>query len=279
MKLRRLTLLSCATALALLVSCAAHAQAGPGGMRPQGPPPTPQAAAVVDLTGHWVSLIDDEWRWRMITPAKGDFSFLPLNAEGRRIANLWDPAKDEADGNSCRAFGAVGIMRLPTRLHIAWADDNTLEIDSDAGMQKRLFHFDGSKATAGEPSWQGDSLASWQKQGQSQGFGAPSRRPQSPGAEPGAGSLKVVTTRMKPGYLRKNGVPYSADAVLTEFFDRIEYDGVPYLIVTGIVEDPQYLTARFITTEQFKLEPDAAKWNPTPCHISPPLAPFHPNGF
>jgi hypothetical protein len=279
MTLRRLTQLACATALALLVSRVADAQGGPGGMRPQGPPPSPKAAAVVDLTGNWVSLIDDEWRWRMITPAKGDFSFLPLNAEARRIANAWDPAKDEADGNTCRAFGAVGIMRLPTRLHITWADDNTLEVETDAGMQKRLFHFDGSKWTGGEPGWQGDSVASWQKQAQSQGFGAPSRRPQSSGAEPGAGSLKVVTTHMKPGYLRKNGVPYSADAVLTEFFDRIEYDGVPYLVVTGIVEDPQYLTTRFITTEQFKLEPDSSKWSPTPCKVSPPLAPFHPNGF
>jgi len=244
-------------------------------MRPQGPPPTPQAAEVVDLTGNWVSLIDDEWRWRMITPAKGDVSFVPVNAEARRIANHWDPAKDEAEGNACRAFGAAGIMHLPTRLHVSWSDEKTLEIDTDAGTQKRLFHFDGSPWTGGEPDWQGDSVASWEKQAQAQGFGIPPRNP----PPPGAGSLKVVTTHMKPGYLRKNGVPYSANAVLTEYFDRVEYDGIPYLIVTGIVEDKQYLTGRFITTEQFKQEPDASKWNPTPCRVPPPLALFHPNGF
>ena len=267
--------LSCALAIALFAGRPAIAQA-----RPAAPQPAPaKAAAVVDLSGYWVSIIDDEWRWRMITPAKGDTSFVPLNAEARRITNAWDPAKDEADGNACRAFGAAGIMRLPTRLHITWADDKTLEIDTDAGMQKRLFHFDGSKWTGGEVDWQGDSVASWQKQAQSTGFGITSRRPQPSGAEPAAGSLAVVTTHMKPGYLRKNGVPYSADAVLTEFFDRIELDGVFYLIVTGIVEDPQYLTGRFITTEQFKFEPDASKWNPTPCKVPPPLAPFHPNGF
>ena len=105
-----------ALSLGLLVSHRTFAQGGPGGMRPQGPPPTPKAAALVDLTGNWVSLIDDEWRWRMITPAKGDFSFLPLNPEGRRIAGVWDPANDEAEGNACRAFGAAGIMHLPTRL-------------------------------------------------------------------------------------------------------------------------------------------------------------------
>ncbi|HXO88898.1 MAG TPA: hypothetical protein VN885_09620, partial [Candidatus Acidoferrales bacterium] len=145
MTLRRSALLTCAIALTLFVSRVAHAQGGPGGMRPQGPPPTPKAAAVVDLTGNWVSLIDDEWRWRMITPAKGDVSFVPVNAEGRRIANNWDPAKDEADGNGCRAFGAAGIMHLPARLHITWSDEKTLEIDIDAGTQKRVFHFDGSK--------------------------------------------------------------------------------------------------------------------------------------
>jgi hypothetical protein len=268
--------LACAFLGALLASGRfAMAQGGPGGMRPQGPPPTPRAAALVDLTGNWVSIIDDEWRWRMLTPAKGDFSFLPLNAEARRLASMWDPAKDEAEGNGCRAFGAAGLMHLPTRLEISWVDDKTLEIDADAGMQKRLMHFDGSKWTGSQPDWQGDSVAAWEKQAQAQGFGFPVRTPPTPNA----GSLKVITTHMKPGYLRKNGVPYSANAVLTEFFDRIEFDGEPYLIVTGIVEDPQYLTARLITTEQFKREPDASKWNPTPCKVPPPLARFHPNGF
>jgi hypothetical protein len=247
---------------------------------PPGPPPAPKAAATVDLTGTWVSVINDEWRWRMITPAKGDVSFVPVNAEARRLTNAWDPAKDEADGNSCRAFGAAGVMHLPTRLKISWADDTTLELDADAGTQKRLFHFATSQTNAAasaspEPTWQGDSAATWEKQAQGTGFGFPPRGPQAPNA----GSLKVVTTHMKPGYLRKNGVPYSANATLTEFFDRIELDGTPYIIVTGVVEDPTYLTGRFITTEQFKQEPDASKWNPTPCKVAPPLAPFHPNGL
>jgi hypothetical protein len=240
---------------------------GLGGQRP--PAPTPKAGALLDLSGYWVSIVDDEWRWRMMTPAKGDLAFLPLNPEGRRVAGTWDLSKDEAEGNQCRAFGAAGIMHLPGRLHVTWADDRTLEIDIDAGMQKRLLHFDGSKWTGGEPDWQGDSVASWEKQAQARGFGFPVRVPPTPNA----GSLKVVTTHMKSGYLRKNGVPYSGNAVLTEFFDRIELDGEPYLIVTGVVEDPQYLTSRFITTEQFKFEADGSKWNPTPCKTAPPTAP------
>jgi len=251
----------------------AQAQGMAAGQR--NPTPAPKTRALIDLTGYWVSLIDDEWRWRMMTPAKGDFSFVPLNAEGRRVGNLWDLAADDAAGNQCRAFGAAGIMRLPERLHIAWADDNTLEIDIDAGMQKRLLHFDGSKWSGGEPTWQGDSVATWEKQPQFNGFGRPVAGPPPPG-----GSLKIVTTHMRPGYLRKNGVPYSANAVLTEYFDRLDTGGETYLVVTGVVEDPQYLTGRFMTTEQFKLESNGAKWNPTPCKIAPPTrAPARAGGF
>jgi len=255
-------------ALALVLTCLApiiHAQGGaPAAQRK--PPATPKAAALLDLTGYWVSIIDDEWRWRMMTPPKGDFSFVPLNAEGRRVVGEWSLAKDEADGNQCRVFGAAGIMRLPERLHITWADDNTLQVEIDAGTQRRLFHFDGSKWTGGEAQWQGDSVASWQKQRQSRGFGRPV---DNPSADEG-GSLQVVTTHMRPGYLRKNGVAYSGNTVLTEYFDRFELDGDAYLIVTGVVDDPQYLTGRFMTTEQFKREPDGSKWNPTPCQTAPP---------
>src|SRR5262249_5769418 len=144
---------------------------------------------------------------------------------------------------------------------ITWADAITLQVDSDAGNQRRLFHFDGSQWQGGEPQWQGDSVASWVRQLQSRGFGPPFGGP-VPGK---GGALKVITTHMKPGHLRKNGLPYSANAVLTEYFDRIEFDGADYLILTSMVDDPQYLSDTFVTSEQFKLERDATKWNPQPC--------------
>ena len=225
------------------------------------PPPTGQPGALIDLTGYWVSIVDEDWRWRMVTPPKGDYASLPLNAEGRRVADTWDPAKDEAEGNACKAYGAAGLMRLPTRLHITWADDKTLQVETDAGQQKRLFHFDGAKWQGGDPQWQGDSVASWVKQPQSRGFAPPFGGP-APGK---GGALKVVTTHMRPGYLRKNGVPYSGNAILTEYLDRVEFDGVSYLILTTAVDDPQYLNDTFITSEQFKLEPESSKWNPKPC--------------
>jgi hypothetical protein len=233
-----------------------HAQ-GPGAApRPNGRP-----GALIDLTGYWVAIVDEDWRWRMVTPPKGDFASVPLNSEGRRAGNLWDPSKDESEDNTCKAYGAAGLMRLPIRLHITWAADMTLQVDSDAGQQQRLFHFDGSKWQGGEPQWQGDSVASWVRQFQSRGFAPPFGGP-VPGQ---GGALKVITTHMRPGYLRKNGVPYSANAVLTEYFDRIEFEGSTYLILTSIVDDPEYLNDAFTTSEQFRQERDASKWNPQPC--------------
>ena len=80
------------------------------------------------------------------------------------------------------------------------------------------------------------------------------------------GSLKVVTTHLKPGYLRKNGVPYSANATLTEYFDRVnEPNGDAYLVITTTVEDPVYLAQPFLTASHFRKQPDAKGWNPAPC--------------
>jgi hypothetical protein len=239
------------------------------GNRGDKPPATAKAAAVIDMTGYWVAIVNEDWRWRMMTPAKGDYSSLPLNAQGRRVADSWDPEKDERDGNQCRAYGAANIMRIPERLHIAWADDNTLQMETDAGMQKRLFHFDGPKWQGGQPQWQGDSVARWEKQVQYGGdaaYGGP-----SPGK---GGDLEVITTHMRPGYLRKNGVPYSENAVLTEYYNVFYPEGpqgTVYLTVTSAVDDPKYLSETFVTSGQFRREPDGSKWDPTPCRPLWPL--------
>jgi hypothetical protein len=197
----------------------------------------------------------------MVTPAKGDYASVPLNAEGRKIADTWDPAKDEASGNQCKSYGAAAIMRVPGRVHILWDNDNTLHVDTDAGTQTRLLRFGAAPAAGGEPQWQGESVATWEVAG-GRGRGGPGGPPQGPRG----GSLKVVTTHMRPGYLRKNGVPYSANAVLTEYFDRTnESNGDSWLIVTTIVDDPQYLAQPFITSTHFKRLPDASGWSPSAC--------------
>ena len=228
------------------------------------PPATAKAAAVIDMTGYWVAIVNEDWRWRMLTPPVGDVASIPVSDEGLRVAKLWDPSKDQADGAACKAYGAAGLMRLPTRLHIHWADEDTLEIDTDAGLQQRLLHFKGQ--WDGKPALQGFSAASWFKQVQQTGFDTPFGGP-APGK---GGSLKIITTHMTAGYLRTNGVPYGADATLIEYFDRIEDEGDSYLILTSVVDDPTYLKDRYLTSYEFKLEPNASKWHPQACRIVPP---------
>ncbi|MEQ1885478.1 MAG: hypothetical protein ABL967_10490 [Bryobacteraceae bacterium] len=220
-------------------------------------------AAPVDLSGYWVSVITEDWRFRMITPAKGDYAGVPLNEEGRKFADAWSPARDEAAAEPCKAFGAPAILRMPTRLHIYWADESTLRVDTDAGEQSRVFPFVG-QAAAGTPQWQGNSIAQWELAVSElpMGQGGPALREE----KPRGGSLKVVTTHMRAGYLRKNGVPYSENATLTEYFSRTwEPNGDSWLLVTSIVEDPRYLTQPFLTSAQFKKQEGSTGWNPRPC--------------
>jgi hypothetical protein len=227
---------------------------GRGGQ--QQPPQTARAAAPIDLTGTWVSLVTDDWRWRMVTPPKGDVLYLPVNAEGRRVAETWDPARDEAANEQCKAYGAPGLMIMPGRFRFSWQDDSTLKLETDTGQQTRTFSFAaGGARPAAAPSLQGHSAAQWELAGGRRGRG-PQR----------TGSLTVVTTNLKPGYFRKNGVPYGANAVLTEYYVLLsEPDGTDYLALTIVLEDPQYLTGPYIRTVQFKREADNSKWAPEPC--------------
>src|SRR5665213_3024586 len=221
---------------------------------PAGPPPTAKAQAPWDMTGYWVSIVTEDWRFRMIPMMKGDYPGVPLNAEGKKNADAWDLAKEEAGGDQCKAYGAAAIMRVPGRLHITWDNENTLKFEADSGTQTRVLHFGGTPT--GNPSLQGYSVASWEPLQAGAGFG-----PHKPG------SLKVVTTRLRAGYLRKNGVPVSANATGTEYIDLLNDPNAPeqWLMVKTIVDDPTYLTTPFITSTHFKKQADATGWNPSAC--------------
>lgn len=222
-------------------------QAGRAATQRVEPAPASKPRSLSEFTGYWVSVVTtSDWRLRMVTPAKGDFWYLRLTPEGIKVADAWDPAKDEAAGNQCKSYGAAGIMRIPGRFHITQPDEKTLRMDIDAGMQTRLFHFGDWKAPGGPATWQGDSVAQWDTSG--------------------SGGLKVTTTHMRPGYLRKNGVPYSENAVLTEYYDVIsERSGDKWLILTNVVEDPVYLQQPYTFSYQFKKQADASGWDPSPC--------------
>ena len=238
--------LSLVVVLLLPTAIAAQGRAGGG-------PPSARAEAPIDLTGQWVAIISEDWRWRMITPPKGDIVSIPLNLAGQQAAEAWDPARDEAAREQCKAYGAPGLMRGPIRMRIAWQDDATLRLETDYGMQTRLFRFGTTPAPPGARSWQGQTVAQWSVRGGGRG----AQR---------FGSLKTVTTNLRAGYLRKNGVPYSERAVFTEYWDvHALPNGDRYLVNTNVVEDPVYLQAPFQTAIHYKQERDTSKWDPTPC--------------
>ena len=242
------------SACSIFVCLAATLVAQRGG--PPQPVRSPQAIAPFDPTGYWVAIVSDEWRYRMLTPPKGNFDYVPLTAEGQRVARAWDPEKDEAAGEQCKAYGAGGIMRLPIRLHITWVDERTLRMDIDAGTQARVLHFGEAAPANTENAWQGYSVADWQIPGGGRGAPQPAR----------FGQLKIVTHHLRPGYLRKNGLPYGAGAVLTEYVQHLkDDDGLEYLAITSMLEDAQYLQQPWVRTSQFRKQPDAKGWNPSPC--------------
>ncbi|MGE3402222.1 MAG: hypothetical protein AB7K63_06510 [Vicinamibacterales bacterium] len=250
------TLATC-TLATMIVTSGLLAQGPPGFPRRGGPPPSAQATAPLDLTGTWVSIVNEDWRWRMVTPQPGDYPGILLTPPAQQIANAWDPATD----GSCLAFGAAALLRMPTRVRFSWENERTLKLETDNGVQTRLLHFDPAAAPAGEPSLQGRSIAEWARTSGAAptmlAFPAPPR--------PG-GSLKVVTTNLSGGWLRRNGVPYSNRATVTEYFDRFPVpNGGEWFVVTTVVEDPLYLVQRLVTSAHFRKEPDDAKWAPRPC--------------
>ncbi|MGD2167232.1 MAG: hypothetical protein PVF63_03935 [Gammaproteobacteria bacterium] len=239
--------------------------AGTAGTAVAQPPAAParsgREAAVIDLTGQWVAIVNEDWRWRMITPAKGDYeSVQTLNAAGRAAADRWDESQD----GSCKAYGAGGLLRMPTRVRIDWADDDTLRLRSDAGNQTRMLHFDAPPPANTPNTLQGYSVAHWAPSLPPPGRPDPARA-QIPPMQIG-GSLEVTTTNLSEGWLRRNGVPYSDQTVLSEYFDRFDTpDGAQWFVVTTIVEDPIYHNGRYITSSHFRRETDRSGWNQTAC--------------
>ena len=215
-----------------------------GGRGSQSPAKTPKEAAPIDVTGYFVSIVSEDWRFRMLTPPKGDFPNFLLTQDGTKVANAWDASKDEAASDHCKAYGAPNIMRVPGRFHITWADDRTVKIETDAGMQTRLLKF-GAQGPAGPPSRQGTSAAQWERK-----------------------ALRVDTKNLVPGYLQANGVPFSANATMVEYFDVIkEPGGEIWLIDDSAITDPTYLVRSVKRSTHLRKQADGTGWDPQPCVI------------
>ena len=204
---------------------------------------TPKEAAPIDLAGYWVSIVSEDWRFRMVTPPKGDFPDFLLNPEGIKVANAWDPAKDEAEKDHCKAYGAPNIMRVPGRFHITWADDQTLKIETDAGRQTRLLKFTAGPATP--PSRQGTSAARWDRK-----------------------ALRVDTSNLLPGYVQYNGVPASAKTTMVEYFDVIhEPGGEAWIIDDSVITDPTYHVRTIKRSTHLRKQADDEGWDPQACIV------------
>lgn len=260
----------------LLASMGVWAQP-PGGRRQN---QTAEAAAPFDATGYWVSMITHDWLLRMVVPQRGQYTDVPITQEAKDFADAWRPGPVETAGQQCEAYGAAVIMQLPTQLHITWQDANTLKVETDAGMQTRLLYFRPDPAMASAPaSLQGYSQARWMLQpGGGRGGGGPRaiappgaqadvQAPQPPPRAPTYGWLQVATNNMLAGLLRKNGVPYSANARMMENWAVNEAYGDQYLTVTTILTDPQYLQMPYTQNAIFKRESDGSRWAPAPCSL------------
>jgi hypothetical protein len=149
-------------------------------------------------------------------------------------------------------------MHMPGRLHITWAADDTLKIETEAGAQTRLLAFGQPRGQSND--WQGVSVATWDRPAAAlRGFSI------GRGGTAGA-SLKVVTTKARPGYLMRNGVPYGANATFTEYYDLLQVPGGDTLLVVTVeVVDPQYLSQPYWYSVHFKKQADATGWNLRPC--------------
>jgi len=291
----------CVAVFALTMAAGRSDVAGQG--RAGGPqvPQTGRALAPVDITGTWVSIVTEDWRWRMVTPPKGDVASIPVNAEGRKAAAAWNLDADNTSGNQCKAYGVGGIMRQPGRIRISWQDDQTLKFEFDAGTQTRLLRFDRSSQPPAERTLQGFSIAQWEGPGVGRGLATADGRPdprvtgggllarELPGGGGGGlrggppprqlaqinrgGDLKIVTTNFREGYLRKNGVPYSEQASITEYVHLLPThpNGDNWLHVVTIVEDPRYLTQPFYTSTSFRKEANDTNFKATPCSTAAPL--------
>jgi hypothetical protein len=237
---------------------------GGGGQRGPGGPPTAQsakAAAPVDLTGYWVSIVTEDWIERMSPDSP------PSGTGGARGLTRAPAVAAPPNGEQCRVYAAGGSLRVPTRLNITWVDDNTLKVQMDAGNQTRVFHFTPEAPRPAEKTLQGYSVANWELNVAARG-GRGGPPPGGPGAgappAPRWGSMNVVTTNLSGGYLLSSRSLYSENAVLTEYFSHHTDFGQDYFTVTAQLQDGPVTR---VTSSTFKKEPNGSKFSPGPCEI------------
>jgi hypothetical protein len=196
--------------------------------------------ADADLTGYWDNIIQEDFGYRLAGPAVGDYSGLPINDAAKAIADNWDPEDGYKPENQCKMHGAAYIMRSPIRFFLEYEDEVTISIKIELEMgRERKIYLDGRPAE-GPPTEMGHSVGVWN-----------------------GDMLTVTTTNMTEKYIRRNGVPNSEQAVMTEHF--IRHDN--YITLISIIEDPVYLTEPLIRSVSYRKRDDEFKWVRYDCEV------------
>ena len=259
---------------ALVVAASSAALAQPGRGQGAAAATGARAAAPVDLTGYWVSIVTEDWIERMSPDSppsgvpRGGGRGAAAGRGGGPVGGT--PPSGPGVSDPCRAYAAGGSLRVPGRLKITWADENTLKIEMDAGTQTRLLHFTASEPPPAQKTLQGYSVAAWDVG--ARGFGGGRGLGGGGGGGGGAaaptaprwGSLRVVTDRLSGGYLLSSRSSYSESAVLTEYFSRHSDFGVEYFTVTASLQDGAQ--ARIVSST-FKKEPNGSRFNLSGCDV------------
>jgi len=209
----------------------------------------PKDGSPVRHPGYWVSVVTEDWRFRHGDSPKGIYTGVSLNAEGRKIADAWDPANDEATGEQCRATGLRTSCGCPDAF-TSLQDEQTLKIETDAAKQTVCYI---SIAIRGR----GEIGRVFRKRHGTDPVGPRYRSSRfSEGCH----------DQPQAGILAKEGVPYSASAVLTEYFDRvIEPTARRNLAITSTVRIQCIWRSRSSRHSHYKKQTDSSGWNPTPC--------------
>jgi len=206
----------------------------------------PPDSGQFDLSGEWAPNLLEDWFERLPGPALGDYTGIPLNEAGRQKADTWDAATLSQPERQTQPHPAVYSFRGPNP-HLRWEQirhSETGELigyrtSGTYGRADRTIWLDGRPHPSDYAlhTWSGFSTGRWVDS-----------------------TLIVTTTHMKAGTLRRNGVPSSAYAVMTEYWFR---QGT-LLTMVSYVQDPIYLEEPFIRSQSWILNPSQEVGPPIP---------------
>jgi hypothetical protein len=204
------------------------------------------AFAQVDFSGEWAPRFYEDQPERVAGPELGDYLGLPVTDAARMRADTWDASIQTLPEWQCRPHSADYIWRGPSNLHITKeVDPVTREITAFHAEWLRsvdnIYYLDGRPHPSANAAhtWGGFATAKWE-----------------------GNILTVNVTHLKEGYIRRNGMPRSDLATVTEHWMRHGN----WLTVVTIVNDPVYLTEPFIRSTDYELD-QRQQVPPYPCDV------------